>query len=169
MAYKLLFGHKSDNGRHPEKKQAFMSNVNRLLFDQNSTMVVTLQNHCGIRNCRSCINTVHLEKIQAAKTMYHRSPDSHIYGGHMLKEGAKSGRTVISIPEIPSPAPHHRTNLIFTGHEKKEPPNCMGLNVVETNQPITVLQAVHARVSLEAGQGWAAVPPPYASLTVYTS
>ena len=38
-----------------------------------------------------------------------------------------------------------------------------------TKQPIKVLHAVHTRVSLEAGQGQAAVPPPYASPLVYTS
>jgi hypothetical protein len=36
---------------------------------------------------------------------------------HLLKRGAKSGRRVISIPEIPSPALNHRDNLIFTDHQ----------------------------------------------------
>ena len=29
------------------------------------------------------------------------------------------GKTVISIPEIPSPTPNNRKNLIFKGHQKK--------------------------------------------------
>ena len=32
--------------------------------------------------------------------------------------------------------------------------------VAETKQPIKVLHAVHTRVTLEAGRGWATVPPP---------
>ena len=41
-------------------------------------------------------------------------------------------------------------------------------SVRQTNQPIKVLHAVHTRVSLEVGRGWAAGPPRYASPLVYT-
>ena len=56
---------------------------------------------------------------------------------HVLNGGAKSGRTGISIPEMPSPAPNHREKLIFTEHQEKEPPNttlpCSDKGVLLTN------------------------------------
>ena len=82
-----------------------------------------------------------------------------VHQSHALKGRAKSGRTVIIIPEMPSPAPNHRKNLIFTdnrttkfhGSKRKD---------VETKQPNKVLHAAHTEVSIEAGQGQAVVPPP---------
>ena len=44
-----------------------------------------------------------------------------------------------------------------------EAPNSIVPKIAETNEPIEVLHAVHTRVSLEAGRGGAAGPPPYAS------
>ena len=75
------------------------------------------------------------------------------------------GRTV-SIP--PLPAPNHKKTLVFTDSHKMEPPNSMVPKVVETTQPIKVLRAVRTEVSVEAGQGQAAVLPPCASPFVYT-
>ena len=45
-----------------------------------------------------------------------------IHQTHVPKGGAKGGRTVISVPEIPSPAPNHRKNLVFIDSQKKKPP-----------------------------------------------
>ena len=39
---------------------------------------------------------------------------SHVLKGWLGGWGAKSGRTVIRIPKIPSPGPNHRKNLILT-------------------------------------------------------
>ena len=43
-----------------------------------------------------------------------------------------------------------------------------GARIADTYQPIKVLHAVHTRVSVEAGQGQATVPPPSDSLLAYT-
>ena len=50
-----------------------------------------------------------------------------VHQSHALMGEAKSGRTVISIPEIPSPAANHRENLIFTDNQKKEHPDSVVL------------------------------------------
>ena len=60
-----------------------------------------------------------------------------MHQSHVLK-GAKSDRTVISIPEIPSLAPNHRENLLFT---EKEPPNSMVPKLAETKAKL--LHCVH--------------------------
>ena len=50
----------------------------------------------------------------------------------MLKGGARSGRTVVRIPEIPCPAPNHRENLIFADNHKNKMQNFVVTKVAET-------------------------------------
>ena len=57
-------------------------------------------------------------KFPTAKLTRHRPPPPAV-----LKEGAKSDRKVISIPEISSPATHQRENLIFMDSQTRELPN----------------------------------------------
>ena len=64
-------------------------------------------------------------------------------------------------PKYPPQHPNHRKNLIVLGRKKSEPPNFMAPKDAETKQPIQVLHAAHTRVSLGAGRGRAAMPPPY--------
>ena len=64
--------------------------------------------------------------------------------------------------------PNHRKNLTSLANQKMEPSNSTVPKIIETNEPITVLHAAHTRVRVEAGQGQAAAPPPYASPLVYT-
>ena len=46
-----------------------------------------------------------------------------VHQNHVLRDREKSGRTVGSISEIPSPSPESQANWMFTDHHKKEPPN----------------------------------------------
>ena len=58
------------------------------------------------------------------------------------------------------PASNHRKNVVEV--QKMKPPNSTAPKVAETKQPMKVLRAAHTRVSVEAGRGRAAGPPPYA-------
>ena len=60
------------------------------------------------------------------------------------------GRTVISTPKMPSPAPNNRNNLIFKGHQKKEPPNCTAPKIAETTPTVAPTRVL---LSQERG-GW---------------
>ena len=63
----------------------------------------------------------HREKTRAAKQYIieaQAAMSMEVLQSHVLKGGAKSGKTVI--PEIPSPALNHRKNLIFTGKNQPE-------------------------------------------------
>ena len=61
------------------------------------------------------------------------------------KGGAQTGRTVISTPGIPSPAPNHRKNLIFTDGQKQEPPNYIVPKDVETTRPVVLTRALFSQ------------------------
>ena len=76
--------------------------------------------------------------------------------------------TTVGLRATLSAAPNHGKGLIFMDHQKKEPPNSMVPKVAETKQPIQVLHTVRTEGSVEAGQGQAVVPPPYASPLVHT-
>ena len=51
------------------------------------------------------------------------------------------GKTAISIPKIPSPAPNHRSNLISMDQQKKELPNSLVLKVAETTPTVALTRA----------------------------
>ena len=56
------------------------------------------------------------EKTQAARQCIIEAQTAmsmEVQHSHVLRGVAKGGRTVTSIPKIPSPAPTHRKNLIF--------------------------------------------------------
>ena len=65
--------------------------------------------------------------------------------GHALEGGAKSGRTAISIPEIPSPAPNHKENGIFADNQNMEPPNSTVPNAAETTPRVVLKTALFAQ------------------------
>ena len=73
-----------------------------------------------------------------------------VHQNHVLRGGAKSGRTVISLPEMPSPAPNHRENSIFTGQQKTEPPSSMIPQIAATT-PHVVRQG---RCCWKGGSSW---------------
>ena len=52
---------------------------------------------------------------------------------------------VIRIPEIPSQAPNHRKNLIFTNKQRKEPPNTTVLKVVEMTPGAVLTRALSSQ------------------------
>ena len=88
---------------------------------------------------------VHREKTHAAEQCIidtRAAMSMEVHQSHVLQGGATSGRTAISIREIPSPAPNRRENLIFRDHHKKEPPNSTISKVVETEPTTEVLLAV---------------------------
>ena len=71
--------------------------------------------------CRPQTHAARPRIIEARAAMSMELPQSHV-----LKAGATSGRTGISIREMPSPAPKRREDLIFMDHFTKETPNSMG-------------------------------------------
>ena len=50
-----------------------------------------------------------------------------------MDDDLHAGGTRYQHPQIPSPAPNHRRNSIFTGNQKMRPPNSMVLKVVAAN------------------------------------
>ena len=72
---------------------------------------------------------------------------------HGLKGGATSGRTVISIPEIPAPAPNHRNNLISetTRKRNRQIPRLQKSRMFYCLDKGVVLARVGGRDALEEG------------------
>ena len=97
------------------------------------------------------------EKTQAAKQCIieaQRAMSTEVHPSHALKGGAKSGRTVISIPKIPSPAPNHRKNLILNLiNQKREPPNSEVPKVADTTPCVVLTRAMSSQRERGGGRG----------------
>ena len=62
------------------------------------------------------------------------------------------GRTAIRFPKVLSPAPNHKKTWIFTDHRKKETPDSMVSQTVETAPTVVVTSAFSPQRATQAGR-----------------
>ena len=56
-----------------------------------------------------------------------------------IRTNCMNYRTATNIPKMPSPALNHSTDLIFMGHQKKDPPDSLVPKVAETTVLLLLL------------------------------